>query len=210
MGSDPAPFIANLFLYLYENRFLNKLKKEDLRRARKLRHVFRFIDDLITLNDDDEFLRSYLDIYPREMELKIENENTQAASHLDLDLKINDGIFSSKLYDKREAFPFSVVRMPHRQSNMPSKMFYSTISAEVLRICRVTSNFSDFVDSVKKLLKRMIKQGAKPPKNVGREGGGQEIKKILLKMMGRHWWDFEKFLKFAEFIVNKLLCNIFY
>ena len=55
MGSDPAPFIANLFLYLYENRFMNKLKKEDLRCARKLRHVFRFIDDLIALNDDDEF-----------------------------------------------------------------------------------------------------------------------------------------------------------
>ena len=65
MKSDPAPFIANLFLYLYENRFLNKFKKEDLRRARKLRHVFRFIGDLITLNDDDEFLRSYLDIYPK-------------------------------------------------------------------------------------------------------------------------------------------------
>ena len=108
MGSDPAPFIANLFLYPYENCFLNKLKKEDLRRARKLRHVFIFIDNLITVNDDDEFLRSYLDIYPREMELKIENENTQAASHLDLDLKINDGVFSSKLYDKRKAFPFSV------------------------------------------------------------------------------------------------------
>ena len=58
---------------------------------------------------------------PREMELKIENENTPNASHLDLDLKINDGVFSSKLYDKCEAFPFSVVRMPHRQSNMPSK-----------------------------------------------------------------------------------------
>ena len=35
--------------------------------------------------------------------------------------------------------------------------------------------FSDFVDSVKKLLKRMIKQGAKPPSNVGREGGGKEV-----------------------------------
>ena len=34
---------------------------------------------------------------PREMELKIENENTQTASHLDLDLKINDGVFSGKL-----------------------------------------------------------------------------------------------------------------
>ena len=95
--SDPAPFIANLFLYLYENRFFNKLKKEDLRRARKLRHVFRFIDDIITHNDDDEFLRSYLEIYPKEMELKVKNQNTQTASHLDLDLEINDRIFNSKL-----------------------------------------------------------------------------------------------------------------
>ena len=51
--------------------------------------------------------------------------------------------------------------MPHYQSKMPSKMFYSTISAEVLRICRATSKFSDFKDSVEKLLVRMIKQGAK-------------------------------------------------
>ena len=47
MGSDPAPFIANLFLYVYENRYMEKLKKSDLARARNLRHVFRFIDDLI-------------------------------------------------------------------------------------------------------------------------------------------------------------------
>ena len=58
--------------------------------------MFRFIADLITLNDDDEFLRSY-----HEMELKVENQNTQTASHLEIDLEINDGIFSRKLYDKR-------------------------------------------------------------------------------------------------------------
>ena len=113
--------------------------------------------------------------------MKVENQNIQTASHLDLDLEINDGIFNSKLYDKHEAFPFSVVRMPHRQSNMPSKMFYSTISAEVLRICRATSNFSDFLDSVKKLLKRMIKQGAKPPTIVGREGGMKRSRKFYSK-----------------------------
>ena len=92
MGSDPAPFIANLFLYLYENRFMNKLKKEDLRRARKLRHVFRFIDDLIALNDDDEFLRSYAEIYPKEMELKPENQSTESGSYLDLNLKIDEKV----------------------------------------------------------------------------------------------------------------------
>ena len=54
----------------------------------------------------------------------------------------------------------------------------------------------------------MIKQGAKPPMIVGREGGNEAIKIILLKMMERHWCDFEKFLKSAEVIVSKLLCNI--
>ena len=78
---------------------------------------------------------------------------------------------------------------------MPFKMFYSTISAEVLRICRATSKFSDFKDSVENLLVRMIKQGAK---DVG-------IKKVLLKMMGRHWTDFEKFFKSAEDIVSELI-----
>ena len=73
MGSDPAPFIANLFLYLYENPFMNKHQKEYLRRARKLCHVFRFIDDLIALNDDDEFLRCDAEIYHKEMELKPKN-----------------------------------------------------------------------------------------------------------------------------------------
>ena len=69
MGSAPAPFIANLFLYVYEMRYMEKLKKSDLARARNLRHVFRFIDDLISLNDTDEFLRSFKEIYPSQMML---------------------------------------------------------------------------------------------------------------------------------------------
>ena len=89
MGSDPAPFIANLFLYIYENRFLTTLKMTDLSRAKNLRHVFRFIDDLIALNDNDEFMRSHKDIYPPEMEVTVENDTKYSASYLDLaiDLK---------------------------------------------------------------------------------------------------------------------------
>ena len=121
MGSDPAPYIANLFLYVYENRYMEKLKKSDLKRATNLRHVFRFIDDLIALNDDDEFLRSYKEIYPEEMELKVENKVVDSASILDLGLQVEDQIFKSNLYDKREAFKFSVVRMPYKSSNMPYK-----------------------------------------------------------------------------------------
>ena len=97
MGSDPAPFIANLFLYFYESKFLDKLKKEDLHRARRLRHVFRFIDDLIALNDNNEFAASYKEIYPEEMELKPENVDHSSSSYLDLQIDVDDKQFDFKL-----------------------------------------------------------------------------------------------------------------
>ena len=74
MGTDPAPFMANLFLYHYEQQHVLQLKKEDVRRARRLTHIFRFIDDLCVINDNGLFEQIYLSIYPEEMELKKENE----------------------------------------------------------------------------------------------------------------------------------------
>ena len=47
MGSDPAPFMANLFLYFYEAKYVKEVKKNDLSTARKFRYTFRFIDDLL-------------------------------------------------------------------------------------------------------------------------------------------------------------------
>ena len=39
MGSDLAPFFANLFLYFYERKWMNKLKKNDLIKARNLCNI---------------------------------------------------------------------------------------------------------------------------------------------------------------------------
>ena len=44
-GSDPASFFANLFLYFYESKCMNELKKHDLIKAGKPCNIFRFIDD---------------------------------------------------------------------------------------------------------------------------------------------------------------------
>ena len=49
MGSDPAPFFANLFLFHYECEWIKKLaKNKKIGLARKFKNTFRFIDDLIT------------------------------------------------------------------------------------------------------------------------------------------------------------------
>ena len=73
MGSDPAPFFANLFLYLYESKWMNELKKNDLIKARKLCNIFRFIDDLNSINDDGEFGSNYSNIYTEQLQLGKEN-----------------------------------------------------------------------------------------------------------------------------------------
>jgi hypothetical protein len=94
------------------------------------------------------------------MELKVENENNFSASFLDLALAVSEGVIDTKLFDKRDAFNFSVVRMPYKCSNIPCKMFYSTIGAEILRICRATSHYNFFLISARSLISRMRKQGA--------------------------------------------------
>ena len=64
MGSDPAAFMGNLFLYYYESKWVKSLKKRDLHKIRKISHTFKFIDDLLTINDGYQFLECFKGIYP--------------------------------------------------------------------------------------------------------------------------------------------------
>ena len=52
------------------------------------------------------------------------------------------------------------MRMPFTCSNMPSKFFYSTIGAEILRIGRASSTVGPFIKSAKSIKD----QGAHPKK----------------------------------------------
>ena len=52
MGTNCAPLLADLFLYSYENEFLDKLIKEGKRKlARRFNLSYRYIDDLISFNN---------------------------------------------------------------------------------------------------------------------------------------------------------------
>jgi hypothetical protein len=207
MGSDPAPFFANFFLFYYESDWMEKLKKEEKGKAYKYGNIFRFIDDLIAMNDDNEFHNSYKKIYPPELQLNKENDSETHATFLDIDIQIINKKFVTKLYDKRDSYKFDIVRLPYKHSNMPSKMFYATIGAEILRICRATSGCADFITSTRLLLSRMRNQGLA---NKGTQNQGLKndaTKRILKDTMNRHWKTFSKYNLTFTTLMDKLVIH---
>ena len=74
MGTNCAPLMADLFLYSYENEFLDKLLKEGKRKlARRFNLSYRYIDDLISFNNK-RFKEFVSDIYPKNLQfLKPQN-----------------------------------------------------------------------------------------------------------------------------------------
>ena len=98
-------------------------------------------------------------------------------SFLDLNISIKGRSFETSLYDKRDSFPFSIVRMPYKSSNMPSKIFYSTIGAEVLRLGRASSTPDKFVVPCKAFIQRMLRQGAEY----------KQLVRVLKRTYGRHY-----------------------
>ena len=67
-----------------------KLRKSNNILARKFGSVFRYIDDLLALNDGHAFESCYNEIYPEELELTKENDNDQETNFLDLNIKIEN------------------------------------------------------------------------------------------------------------------------
>ena len=49
---------------------------------------------------------------------------------------MNNGKFHFGLFDKRDSFPLSIVRMPEKSSNVPSSIVYSAVGTESSRIAR--------------------------------------------------------------------------
>ena len=112
MGSDPAPFFANLFLTHKEADWVKAQRKLGTIYVRKINNSVQFIDDLLSLNDRSIFEKHYEDIYTTELELLKENNSNSCASFLDLYDYIENGEFHTRLFDKQDSFGFDIVRMP--------------------------------------------------------------------------------------------------
>ena len=159
MGTNCAPLLADLFLYSYEAEFVqNLLSNKQKKLAACFNFTFRYIDDVLSLNNDS-FHRHLHAIYPPELEIKETTETSSSASYLDLLLSVSNGILSTRLYDKRDDFDFRIVNFPFISSNILESPAYGVYISQLIRYARACSSYCDFIYRGKAQTAKLIEQG---------------------------------------------------
>ena len=159
MGTECAPFLANLFLYSYEYEWIDKqrlLKNRHLLKCFKI--CGRYIDDLFLVNNFDQMKKYMSDIYPKELELVPDGLDGMTVPFLDLLLSIKDGVISSSIFDKRDAYDFPIVNFPILSGNIPALSSYGVFAGEAVRYARACTHFHDFRTRVLILVTKLKKQ----------------------------------------------------
>ena len=197
MGTNCAPLLANLYLFYYEyNHFLLKLGKDKNYHGKFFNRSFRFIDDLLSINN--KHFKEYIStIYPDELELKETTESSTSCSFLDLLLFNDKDELKFGVYDKRDDFDFEIVNYPHMTSNIPENPAYGVYISRLIAFTRICTNFSDFCERHKLLVIKLLKQGYLRAK----------IKKVFTKFTNRYGDVLKKYhVDFSKHI-NKVLSD---
>ena len=118
----------------------------------------RYLDDLLNI-ENRYFEQMVGQIYPTELQLNNANSSDAEAPFLDLNLSITSGIFSSKIYDKRDDFNFEIVNFQFLVGDVPRSPSYGVCISQLIRFARVCSNVDDFNNRNLFLTAKLLKQG---------------------------------------------------
>ena len=157
MGTNCAPYLANLFLYAYEMSYIEDKSRVNQQIAINLADVFRFQDDSIVFNDQDTFLAKWREIYPIEMQLEQTNTGN-TCTFLDLRIEINNGKFIYKSYDKRQDFDFNIINYPDLHGNVPVIPSYGVFTSQLIRFCEINGDTDNFKSDVLSLMQKLVIQ----------------------------------------------------
>jgi len=183
-GTNAAPEITNLYLFIYEFLFLQlhlpnwgKLP-EDLKTF--MISWKRYIDDCLhsKIGDTSKYLYQPSGMYPRsltdpktgqviDMPLALTGEKGPRVKYLDVELilDVETGRITYKLHDKREYLVANGIRFsdlrnfPHIDSNLADMCKYGVMTSQLHRYARRFTKASDFQKEVLKLTNKMIQNG---------------------------------------------------
>jgi hypothetical protein len=179
MGTNCAPLLADQFLYSYEADFMQwLLKKNEKKLPRSFNFTFRYIDDILSLNNS-RFGDSVDRIYPIELEIKDTTDTDRSTSCVDIHLELDsEGRLGTKRYDKRDDFNFPIVNFLFICSNIPAAPAYGVYIyiSQMIRYSRACGSYQDFIDRGLQLTRQLLNQGFYLVK----------LKSSLRKFYGRH------------------------
>ena len=155
MGTDCAPYLANLMLHQLEFNYMISIMNKDFTAVQKFKNIYRYIDDISILNDDGYFKDHYKDIYGKDLELKLVNKDPKEANILDLTISITDNKFSVNLYDKRADYDFTITNFPHKTSNLSINLFHNVIVSQTKRYCKICTNGDQLLANLKILINKL-------------------------------------------------------
>ena len=146
-GGNTSPLLADLTLSVMEFKYLTAPINRPI--ALQLQYISRYIDDIFSLNYDgfDEVTK---EIYDDSLNLEFSALADRKCNYLDINLEITD-CFRINVYNKVDSFPFNVQRYSYADSNIPSHIYYSTFSAELLRFARICNTTKAFEERLTEL-----------------------------------------------------------
>jgi hypothetical protein len=134
MGTNCVPPLVDLFLYSYKAYFIQGfLKKNEMKLARSFNFTFRYIDDVLSL--DNFRFGDFVDrIYP--IELRIQDTRYQ-----------------------RDDFNFPILNFPFICSNVLAAPAYGVYISQLIRYSRACGSYQDFLDRGLLLTRKLLNQG---------------------------------------------------
>ena len=195
MGTNCAPLLADIFLYSYEEEFIQSLLSTGKKKlASQFNFTYRYIDDVLSINNTD--FENYLgQMYPAELEIKHTTESNTSSSYLDLLLSIeSDCQLRTSLYDKRDDFKFHITNFPFLSSNIPSSPAYGVFISQLIRYARAYSSYKCFILRASRLSSMLL----------GQEYVMERLKPSLGKFYGRY----EDLIKHYEVSLSQMLHDI--
>ena len=160
MGTDCAPFLANLYLFALEYKYVQKLlNSKDKQLAYAFNNTSRYIDDLLTINKKGLLDTHKFAIYPPSLTLNKENSSDHHTHFLDLNLTLNDNRIKLSLYDKRDDFPFEVISFPDLSGNISFSHSHGIIIGQLRRYAKACDHYSHFRNRARLVTTKLLNQG---------------------------------------------------
>ena len=178
MGTSCAPWVANLFLFMYEFEYMSALisdlKPWEIEKQegkwqfiRNLSFCTRYIDDLWNpLVDKTEFEKITVEMYPAESGLKLGDPEHDGplVDYLDMSIWFDreSKQWHSKLFDKKIALVAKGLKLnkfPDPSSKLATRCKYGVITSQLHRYWNACTTLKDFLTPAQQLYELYHRKG---------------------------------------------------